>query len=74
MAVRLLTLVLFVLKLSGVAVSAGKSTLLQVLAGRKLITASHADVLVKGRDVFRDTPDGITYLGTEWLVPAVSGN
>ena len=48
--------------------TAGKSTLLQILAGKKLISAPGTDVRVKGCDVFRDTPDGITYLGTEWSV------
>ena len=44
---------------------AGKSTLLHILAGKRLVTTP---VFVKGRDVFRDTPDNITYLGTEWSV------
>ncbi|BGO92103.1 hypothetical protein NBRC10512_000834 [Rhodotorula toruloides] len=42
---------------------AGKSTLLQILAGKRL-TRSNAKVL--GNDVFFKTPDGVTYLGTEW--------
>lgn len=54
---------------------AGKSTLLQILAGKRLITALGTDIRVKGRDVFRDTPDGITYLGTEWAMnPVVRGD
>ena len=48
--------------------TAGKSTLLQILAGKKLISTPGTDVRVKGCDVFRNTPDGITYLGTEWSV------
>lgn len=39
---------------------AGKSTLLQILAGKRL-TRSNAKVL--GNDVFFKTPDGVTYLG-----------
>lgn len=46
---------------------AGKSTLLQILAGKKLIAG--ADVRIKGRDVFHDSPAGVTFLGTEWSVP-----
>lgn len=47
---------------------AGKSTLLQILAGKRLVTTPGADIRVKGRDVFRDAPPGITFLGTEWSV------
>jgi len=47
---------------------AGKSTLLQILAGKRLVTSEGAQVLVKGCDVFRHSPPGITYLGTEWEV------
>ena len=39
---------------------AGKSTLLQILAGKRL-TRSNAQVL--GQDVFFQTPPGVTYLG-----------
>ena len=45
---------------------AGKSTLLQILAGKKLIKG--ADVKIKGLDVFYQFPEGVTFLGTEWLV------
>jgi ABC-type cobalamin/Fe3+-siderophores transport system ATPase subunit len=48
--------------------SAGKSTLLQILAGKRLVTSSAAQVLMKGCDVFRNSPPGVTYLGTEWEV------
>ncbi|KAI0737684.1 P-loop containing nucleoside triphosphate hydrolase protein [Daedaleopsis nitida] len=52
---------------------AGKSTLLQILAGKRLIP--DADVRIKGRDVFRNTPLGITFLGTEWAMnPVVRGD
>lgn len=47
---------------------AGKSTLLQILAGKRLISAQGSDVRIKGRDVFRDSPPGVTFLGTEWFV------
>ncbi|ORY59019.1 P-loop containing nucleoside triphosphate hydrolase protein [Leucosporidium creatinivorum] len=47
---------------------AGKSTLLQILAGKKL-TRSGAKVL--GQDVFFSTPQGVTYLGTEWAANPV---
>lgn len=45
---------------------AGKSTLLQILAGKRLVSIDGADIRIKGRDVFRDSPPGVTYLGTEW--------
>ncbi|KAF8591509.1 P-loop containing nucleoside triphosphate hydrolase protein [Ramaria rubella] len=52
---------------------AGKSTLLQILAGKRLTSGS--DVRILGRDVFRDSPPGVTYLGTEWAMnPVVRGD
>ncbi|KAI9447745.1 P-loop containing nucleoside triphosphate hydrolase protein [Lactarius indigo] len=58
---------------------AGKSTLLQILAGKRLVALEGAQILIKGRDVFRDSPPGVTYLGTEWEVfvamnPVVRGD
>ncbi|OBZ70096.1 putative ABC transporter ATP-binding protein C20G4.01 [Grifola frondosa] len=54
---------------------AGKSTLLQILAGKRLISTPGTDVRIKGRDVFRNTPQGITFLGTEWAMnPVVRGD
>ncbi|KAF8270973.1 P-loop containing nucleoside triphosphate hydrolase protein [Lactarius quietus] len=58
---------------------AGKSTLLQILAGKRLVSLEGTRILVKGRDVFRDSPPGVTYLGTEWKVfaamnPVVRGD
>jgi CCR4-NOT complex subunit CAF16 len=47
---------------------AGKSTLLQILAGKRLVKSNGAQILINGRDVFRDTPPGIVHLGTEWKV------
>ncbi|KAH7914315.1 P-loop containing nucleoside triphosphate hydrolase protein [Hygrophoropsis aurantiaca] len=48
---------------------AGKSTLLQILAGKRLVKG--ADIRIKGRDVFRDSPPGVTFLGTEWAMNPV---
>ena len=54
---------------------AGKSTLLHILAGKKLVTAPGAKINVLGRDVFRDFPPGIALLGTEWAMnPVVRGD
>ncbi|KAH9854942.1 P-loop containing nucleoside triphosphate hydrolase protein [Lenzites betulinus] len=54
---------------------AGKSTLLQLLAGKRLISTPGTDVRIKGRDVFRNSPPGITFLGTEWAMnPVVRGD
>ncbi|CAN6622493.1 hypothetical protein TRVA0_009S00430 [Trichomonascus vanleenenianus] len=43
---------------------AGKSTLLRVLSGKTLAKAGA--VVIDGKDPFRDSVQGITYLGTEW--------
>ncbi|KAF8322090.1 P-loop containing nucleoside triphosphate hydrolase protein [Clavulina sp. PMI_390] len=48
---------------------AGKSTLLQILAGKRMTHGSH--VVVLGKDTFRNTPEGIVYLGTEWAMNPV---
>ncbi|KAK0556474.1 CCR4-NOT regulatory complex component [Tilletia horrida] len=48
---------------------AGKSTLLRIMAGKRLASAS--SIRVFGRDVFRDAPRGVTYLGTEWAMNPV---
>ncbi|KIJ70498.1 hypothetical protein HYDPIDRAFT_105237 [Hydnomerulius pinastri MD-312] len=48
---------------------AGKSTLLQILAGKRLV--KDAEIRIKGRDVFRDSPPGVTFLGTEWAMNPV---
>ncbi|KAF9009091.1 P-loop containing nucleoside triphosphate hydrolase protein [Cyathus striatus] len=54
---------------------AGKSTLLQVLAGKRLVNTPSADIRIKGRDVFRDSPPGVIFLGTEWAMnPVVRGD
>ncbi|KAF8332683.1 P-loop containing nucleoside triphosphate hydrolase protein [Cantharellus anzutake] len=49
---------------------AGKSTLLQVLAGKRMVPGGMR-VTILGRDVFRNTPEGITILGTEWAMNPV---
>ncbi|KAH7887765.1 P-loop containing nucleoside triphosphate hydrolase protein [Phlebopus sp. FC_14] len=48
---------------------AGKSTLLQILAGKRLV--KNADIRIKDKDVFRDSPSGVTFLGTEWAMNPV---
>ena len=55
---------------------AGKSTLLQLLAGKRL-TPPGARVHIRGADVFRRPPAGVTvtFLGTEWAMnPVVRGD
>lgn len=42
----------------------GKSTLLQLLAGKRLLKGSTTKVF--GKEVFFNTPPGVCYLGTEW--------
>jgi CCR4-NOT complex subunit CAF16 len=49
---------------------AGKSTLLQILAGKRLISLGSSPIVL-GKDVFREFPDGITFLGTEWAMNPV---
>ncbi|PPQ84257.1 hypothetical protein CVT25_011904 [Psilocybe cyanescens] len=54
---------------------AGKSTLLQLLAGKKLVNTPGAELTIKGQDVFRNSPPGVTFLGTEWAMnPVVRGD
>ncbi|TFY68191.1 hypothetical protein EVJ58_g1169 [Rhodofomes roseus] len=54
---------------------AGKSTLLQILAGKRLILNEGTHVHIKDRDVFRNSPPGVTFLGTEWAMnPVVRGD
>jgi len=54
---------------------AGKTTLLQLLAGKRLISMAGAELKVKGCDVFRDSPSGVTFLGSEWAMnPVVRGD
>ncbi|KAH9482980.1 ABC transporter domain-containing protein C20G4.01 [Psilocybe cubensis] len=59
----------------GAAAITGKSTLLQLLAGKKLINTPGAELTIKGQDVFRNSPSGVTFLGTEWAMnPVVRGD
>ena len=58
----------FILALYLTLSSAGKSTLLQILAGKRLVSSPGADIRIKDRDVFRNSPEGVSFLGTEWYV------
>lgn len=49
---------------------AGKSTILRLLAGKRM-PARDSHMRVFGRDVFYDSLPGITYLGTEWAMNPV---
>lgn len=49
---------------------AGKSTILRLLAGKRM-PSKGAHMRVFGKDVFFDAPGGITYLGTEWAMNPV---
>lgn len=52
---------------------AGKSTLLRILAGKRLTRARNCRI--HGRDVFMAPPQGVVYLGTEWSAnPVVRGD
>ena len=51
---------------------AGKSTLLRILAGKTLV---RGQVLVSGKNAFKDDTVGVTYLGSEWAHnPVVKGD
>ncbi|KAI8084939.1 P-loop containing nucleoside triphosphate hydrolase protein [Halteromyces radiatus] len=43
---------------------AGKTSLLRILGGKRMISGTHINIL--GKNVFKDAPKGVTYLGTEW--------
>ncbi|KAI5293753.1 CCR4-NOT regulatory complex component [Ascosphaera acerosa] len=45
---------------------AGKSTLLRLLSGKRL--APHGSISIGGADPFKDGLEGVTYLGTEWVL------
>ncbi|KAJ3878103.1 P-loop containing nucleoside triphosphate hydrolase protein [Lentinula edodes] len=47
---------------------AGKSTLLYILAGKRMIQQGIVNVF--GKDVFKDFPPNLVYLGTEWAMNA----
>lgn len=44
---------------------AGKSTLLQILAGKRLVSTPGCSMHISGVDVWQ-SPPGVTFLGTEW--------
>lgn len=48
---------------------AGKTTLLRLLAGKALAPAN--TINIAGTDPFKSTPEGITYLGLEWVLNPV---
>lgn len=48
---------------------AGKTTLLRLLAGKRL--APENSIQVSGVDPFKKTPEGVTYLGLEWVLNAI---
>lgn len=53
---------------------AGKSTLLRILAGKKL-TPTRDAARIMGKDVFNFPSGGVVYLGTEWANnPVVRGD
>ncbi|KAI9923562.1 hypothetical protein ASPWEDRAFT_24461 [Aspergillus wentii DTO 134E9] len=45
---------------------AGKTTLLRLLAGKRLAPTN--TITVSGSDPFKDTLEGVTYLGVEWVL------
>lgn len=45
---------------------AGKTTLLRLLAGKRLAPAGA--IRVSGSDPFKEAPEGVTYLGLEWVL------
>ncbi|KAK4043063.1 P-loop containing nucleoside triphosphate hydrolase protein [Parachaetomium inaequale] len=48
---------------------AGKTTLLRLLAGKRLAPAN--TIRVAGVDPFKETVQGVTYLGLEWVLNAI---
>jgi len=48
---------------------AGKTTLLRLLAGKRL--APSGSISVSGVDPFKDSVEGVTYLGLEWVLNAI---
>lgn len=49
---------------------AGKSTILRLLAGKRM-PSKGAHIRVFGKDVFYESAGGVTYLGTEWAMNPV---
>ncbi|KAJ5352321.1 ABC transporter [Penicillium brevicompactum] len=48
---------------------AGKTTLLRLLSGKRL--APNDTIAVGGKDPFKDSLDGVTYLGVEWVLNSI---
>ncbi|KAJ5545369.1 ABC transporter [Penicillium sp. DV-2018c] len=48
---------------------AGKTTLLRLLSGKRL--APNNTISVGGKDPFKDSLDGVTYLGVEWVLNSI---
>ncbi|KAJ5302070.1 hypothetical protein N7508_006933 [Penicillium antarcticum] len=48
---------------------AGKTTLLRLLSGKRL--APNDTIAVGGKDPFKDTLEGVTYLGVEWVLNSI---
>ncbi|KAI2623230.1 P-loop containing nucleoside triphosphate hydrolase protein [Hypoxylon sp. NC1633] len=48
---------------------AGKTTLLRLLAGTRLAPGN--SIQVSGVDPFKESPEGVTYLGLEWVLRSV---
>ncbi|KAJ5173937.1 uncharacterized protein N7500_001868 [Penicillium coprophilum] len=48
---------------------AGKTTLLRLLAGKRLAPTN--TIAVGGKDPFKDSLDGVTYLGVEWVLNSI---
>ncbi|KAJ5822874.1 hypothetical protein N7447_005214 [Penicillium robsamsonii] len=48
---------------------AGKTTLLRLLAGKRL--APTDTIAIGGKDPFKDSLDGVTYLGVEWVLNSI---
>jgi CCR4-NOT complex subunit CAF16 len=48
---------------------AGKTTLLRLLSGKRLAPSN--TIAVGGKDPFKDSLDGVTYLGVEWVLNSI---
>ncbi|KAJ5622615.1 hypothetical protein N7528_005847 [Penicillium herquei] len=48
---------------------AGKTTLLRLLSGKRLAPTN--TIAVGGKDPFKDSLEGVTYLGVEWVLNAI---
>ncbi|KAJ5972683.1 uncharacterized protein N7479_002601 [Penicillium vulpinum] len=48
---------------------AGKTTLLRLLSGKRLAPSN--TIAIGGKDPFKDSLDGVTYLGVEWVLNSI---